>query len=154
MQKVKGKITRITDSGAIIVLNDDVDGFIHRSELDWKSVNHPAEVFSIGDIVEVVVIDINCERNEITLSSKNFNQLEQNYPIGTIVTGYVTKLQKFGVFVEIEEGITGMIHTSKISDNLTQGDEVDVKVTNISQEISKDSGGYAHLNARIDLMPN
>lgn len=150
-QQVRGEITRIIDSGAFIALSNGRDGFIHRSEMDWKSINNSSEVVSIGKIVEAMIIGIDHDKMEITLSLKNFNRLEQDYPIGTKINGCVSNLEKFGVFVEIEEGIVGMIHTSETSTNLTEGDEVKVEVKNISPEISTDSRGYPHLNARIDL---
>jgi small subunit ribosomal protein S1 len=147
--KVSGKVVSLTDYGAFIELEEGVEGLIHVSEMSWtKKVRNPAKLLKLQDMVEAVVADVNVQNRRISLSLK---QLEQNpwatiadrYPAGTIITGKVRNLTDFGAFVEIEEGIDGLIHISDMSWNrrlkhpsevLKKGDTVTAKIVSIDAE--------------------
>jgi len=147
--KVSGKVVSLTDYGAFVELEEGVEGLIHVSEMSWtKKVRNPAKLLKLQDTVEAVVADVNVQNRRISLSLK---QLEQNpwatiaerYPAGTIITGKVRNLTDFGAFVEIEEGIDGLIHISDMSWNrrlkhpsevLKKGDTVTAKIVSIDAE--------------------
>jgi small subunit ribosomal protein S1 len=147
--KVSGKVVSLTDYGAFIELEDGVEGLIHVSEMSWtKKVRNPSKLLSLGDAVEAVVSDVNIQNRRISLSLK---QLEQNpwdtigerYPVGSTITGKVRNLTDFGAFVEVEEGIDGLIHISDMSWNrrlkhpseiLKKGDTVTARVTSVDAE--------------------
>ena len=119
--RVKGAITNIVSYGAFVKLEDGIEGLVHISEMSWtKRINHPSEMISVGDEVDVVVLEINKNKQEISLGIK---QLEVNpweimtdkYPKGTIIEGKVRNLANYGAFIEIEPGIDGLLHVSDIS---------------------------------------
>ncbi|HDS85349.1 MAG TPA: 30S ribosomal protein S1 [Phycisphaerales bacterium] len=120
-KRVKGTVVNIMNYGAFIRLEDGIEGLVHISEMSWtKRIGHPSDVLSIGEEIEVMVLDVNKEKQEISLGLK---QLETNpwtvagqkYPAGTIVEAKVTSLTNYGAFVEIEPGIDGLIHISDLS---------------------------------------
>ena len=116
---VTGTISNIVDFGAFVDL-DGIDGLIHISELSWSHVNHPSEVLTIGQKVEVRVLDIDRDRQRISLGLKQtqkdpWQQVFENRQVNEIVHGRVTKLVSFGAFVEIEEGVEGLIHISELA---------------------------------------
>ena len=102
-------------------LEDGLEGLVHISEMSWtKRINHPSEVLTVGDEVEVVVLDINKDKKEISLGMKQtetnpWDLVESKYPPGTIIEGAVRNLTNYGAFVEIEEGIDGLLHVSDMS---------------------------------------
>ena len=120
-QKVRGKIVSITSYGAFIQLEEGVEGLIHISEMSWtQHIRHPSQMVAIGDIVEAVVLDINKEEKKISLSLKQVEpdpwlSIEERYPVGARVTGKVRSLTNFGAFIEIEDGIDGLLHISDMS---------------------------------------
>ena len=143
---VIGTISNIVDFGAFVDL-DGIDGLIHISELSWSHVNHPSEVLTIGQKVEVRVLDIDRERQRISLGLKQtqkdpWQQVFENRQVNEIVHGQVTKLVAFGAFVEIEEGVEGLIHISELaqhhvedpSEIVRPGQEVNVKIIEIDPE--------------------
>ncbi len=143
---VIGVISNIVDFGAFVDL-DGIDGLIHISELSWSHVNHPSEVLTIGQEVEVRVLDIDRERQRISLGLKQtqkdpWQQVFENRQVNEIVHGEVTKLVSFGAFVEIEEGVEGLIHISELaqhhvedpSEVVRPGQEVNVKIIEIDPE--------------------
>jgi small subunit ribosomal protein S1 len=143
---VTGTISNIVDFGAFVDL-DGIDGLIHISELSWSHVNHPSEVLSIGQKVEVRVLDIDRDRQRISLGLKQtqkdpWQQVFENRQVNEIVHGQVTKLVSFGAFVEIEEGVEGLIHISELaqhhvedpSEIVRPGQEVNVKIIEIDPE--------------------
>ena len=143
---VTGVISNIVDFGAFVDL-DGIDGLIHISELSWSHVNHPSEVLTIGQKVEVRVLDIDRERQRISLGLKQtqkdpWQQVFENRQVNEIVHGQVTKLVSFGAFVEIEEGVEGLIHISELaqhhvedpSEIVRPGQEVNVKIIEIDPE--------------------
>jgi small subunit ribosomal protein S1 len=119
--RVKGEVTNIMSYGAFVKLEDGVEGLVHISEMSWtKRINHPSEVVSIGEEVDVVVLDINKERQEISLGIKQvdvnpWELVAEKYPPGTVVEGTVRNLASYGAFVEIEPGIDGLLHVSDLS---------------------------------------
>lgn len=118
--RVRGKVVSVTDFGAFVELEEDVEGLIHVSELSWGRPKHPNEVVQEGDEVEVVVLGVDEERRRISLSLRRalpdpWEDVEHRYPHGALVEGVVTKITDFGAFVELEEGIEGLIHVSELS---------------------------------------
>jgi small subunit ribosomal protein S1 len=147
--RVKGAVVSLTDYGAFIELEDGVEGLIHVSEMSWtKKVRHPSKVLNIGDQVEAVVSDVNVPNRRISLSLKALEQnpwdtISDRYPVGTVIEGRVRNLTDFGAFVEVEEGIDGLIHISDMSwhrrlkhpsEVLKKGDVVKARVINVDGE--------------------
>lgn len=119
--KVRGKVVSITDYGAFIELENGIEGLIHVSELSWnKYLKHPSKIVAIGDTAEAVVLNIDKEKKKISLSMKQVESnpwitVEEKYAVGAIVEGKIRNLTDFGAFVELEEGIDGLIHISDFS---------------------------------------
>ena len=145
-QVVEGKISNIVDFGAFVDL-DGIDGLIHISELSWSHVNHPSEVLSIGDTVRVKVLDIDRDRQRISLGLKQtqedpWQRVLDSYGPGDILEGKVTKVVAFGAFVEIVPGVEGLVHISELANHHVEspgevaspGDEVRVKILEIDEE--------------------
>ncbi len=116
-----GEVVNLMSYGAFVKLEEGVEGLVHISEMSWtRRINHPSEVVAIGDIVDVVVLGINKEKEEISLGIKQTEQnpwelVQKNYPPGTEVVGRVRNLTSYGAFIEIEEGIDGLLHVSDMS---------------------------------------
>jgi small subunit ribosomal protein S1 len=143
---VEGKISNIVDFGAFVDL-DGMDGLIHISELSWTHVNHPSEVLDIGQPVRVQVLDIDRERQRISLGLKQtqsdpWQQVLDTYGEGDVVEGKVTKVVTFGAFVEIMPGVEGLVHISELAAHhvenprevVSQGDSVRVRVIEVDAE--------------------
>jgi small subunit ribosomal protein S1 len=143
---VEGTISNIVDFGAFVVL-DGIDGLIHISELSWGHVNHPSEVLSIGDTVRVKVLDIDRDRQRISLGLKQtqedpWERVVNTYNVGDVLEGKVTKVVSFGAFVEIMEGVEGLVHISELAQHHVENprevvepdDEVKVKILEIDDE--------------------
>ncbi|MFI4861588.1 MAG: 30S ribosomal protein S1 [Phycisphaerales bacterium JB063] len=119
--RVKGTVTNIMSYGAFVKLEDGVEGLVHISEMSWtKRINHPSEVVSIGEEADVVVLDINKDKQEISLGMKQtevnpWELVAEKYPPGTMVEGKVRNLASYGAFIEIEPGIDGLLHVSDLS---------------------------------------
>ncbi len=116
-----GEVVNIMSYGAFVKLEDGVEGLVHISEMSWtKRINHPSELVKVAEKVEVVVLDIDLEKQEISLGMKQaetnpWDVVEQHYPPGTVIEGTVRNLTTYGAFVEIEEGIDGLLHVSDMS---------------------------------------
>ncbi|HEV2075049.1 MAG TPA: 30S ribosomal protein S1 [Thermoleophilaceae bacterium] len=145
-QIVEGAISNIVEFGAFVDL-DGIDGLIHISELSWSHVNHPSEVLSIGQVVPVKVLDIDRDRQRISLGLKQtqedpWQRVVDTYGLGDELTGRVTKVVSFGAFVEIADGVEGLVHISELARHhvenprevVAQGDEIQVKVLEIDAE--------------------
>ncbi len=145
-QIVEGAISNIVDFGAFVDL-DGIDGLIHISELSWSHVNHPSEVLSIGDVVPVKVLDIDRERQRISLGLKQtqedpWQRVVDTYNLGDELEGKVTKVVSFGAFVEILDGVEGLVHISELAQHHVEnprevvepGDEVRVKILEIDSD--------------------
>jgi small subunit ribosomal protein S1 len=158
--KVRGKVVSITDYGAFVELEKGVEGLVHKSEMSWtKHVKHPSKVVAIGDMIEALVLKIDKENEKISLGLKQvepdpWETLEERYPVGARVTGKVRNLTNFGAFVEIEEGIEGLVHISDMSwtkrirhpsEILRKGDKVEVIVLSIDKENRKISLGLKQI---------
>jgi small subunit ribosomal protein S1 len=143
---VEGTISNIVDFGAFVDL-DGIDGLIHISELSWGHVNHPSEVLSIGDTVRVKVLDIDRDRQRISLGLKQtqedpWERVVNTYNVGDVLEGKVTKVVSFGAFVEIMDGVEGLVHISELAQHHVEnpreivdpGDEVRVKILEIDDE--------------------
>jgi small subunit ribosomal protein S1 len=143
---VEGQISNIVDFGAFVDLNG-IDGLIHISELSWSHVNHPSELLSIGDTVAVKVLDIDRDRQRISLGLKQtqedpWQRVVDTYRVGDELEGKVTKVVTFGAFVEILDGVEGLVHISELANHhvenprevVAPGDEIRVKVLEIDSE--------------------
>jgi len=119
--KATGTVVNIMPYGAFVKLEDGIEGLVHISEMSWtKRINHPSDMFNVDDEVEVMVLDINVDKQEISLGVKQtelnpWELMEQRYPAGTIIEGTVRNITSYGAFVEIEEGIDGLLHVSDMS---------------------------------------
>jgi len=158
--RVRGEVVNIVNYGAFVKLEDGVEGLVHISEMSWtRRINHPSEVVAIGDIVEVVVLNINTDKQEISLGIKQtetnpWAHVEEKYPAGTVVKGRVRNLTNYGAFVELEEGIDGLLHVSDMSwtrkinhpsEVLKKGDRVEAIVLNVSQDKKRVALGLKQL---------
>ncbi len=145
-KKIRGKVVSITDYGAFVELEKGIEGLIHISEMSWtRHVKHPSKIVAIGDAVEAVILNIDKEHEKISLGLKQlepdpWKALETKYPSGTRLKGKVRNLTNFGAFVEIEDGIDGLVHISDMSwakrirhpsEMVHKGDEVEVVVLEI-----------------------
>ncbi len=141
--RLKGNVSSIVDFGAFVDLGG-IDGLVHISELSWNHVNHPSEVVKVGQEVEVEVLDVDLNRERISLGLKQTTEdpwrtLVKKYPVGVIVEGSVTKLVSFGAFVDLGDGVEGLVHISEMASKhvdtpsqvCTVGDTVQVKVMEI-----------------------
>ncbi len=143
---VEGQISNIVDFGAFVDL-DGIDGLIHISELSWSHVNHPSEILGIGDTVQVKVLDIDRDRQRISLGLKQtqedpWQRIMDTYNVGDELAGKVTKVVTFGAFVEILDGVEGLVHISELAGHHVEspreivhpGDEIRVKILEIDSE--------------------
>ena len=143
---VEGQISNIVDFGAFVDL-DGIDGLIHISELSWSHVNHPSEILSIGDTVKVKVLDIDRDRQRISLGLKQtqedpWQRIVDTYSVGDELAGNVTKVVTFGAFVEILDGVEGLVHISELAPHHVEspreivhpGDAIRVKILEIDSE--------------------
>jgi small subunit ribosomal protein S1 len=146
----KGLVKNITDFGVFVDL-DGMDGLLHITDMSWGRINHPTELVKVGDELEVVILDVNLEKERVSLglkqrSSNPWENIQAKYPVGSRLRGKVVNLVPYGAFVEIEQGVEGLVHVSEISwtkriarasDVLTVGQEVDVVVLNVNREEQK-----------------
>jgi small subunit ribosomal protein S1 len=145
-QVVEGKVSNIVDFGAFVDL-DGIDGLIHISEISWSHVNHPSEVLKIGETVKVKVLDIDRDRQRISLGLKQTQEdpwqtVLNSYGPGSSLSGKVTKVVAFGAFVEIVPGVEGLVHISELAEHHVEtpgevvqpGEEVRVKILEIDEE--------------------
>jgi small subunit ribosomal protein S1 len=143
---VRGKVVSLKDYGAFIELEEGIECLVHISEMSWtRRVKHPSKMVAVGDMVEAVVLDVDVKQNRISLGMKQlepnpYEQLTEKYPPGTVVKGHVRNIADFGIFVEIEEGIDGLVHISDMSwtqrvkhpsELFQKGDEVEAVLLNI-----------------------
>jgi small subunit ribosomal protein S1 len=155
---VKGVVKNLTDFGAFIDL-DGMDGLLHITDMTWGRLTHPSELLKIGQEIDVVVLDINKEKERVSLGLKQtqrnpWDKIEERFPVGATVHGKVTNLVPYGAFVEIEEGVEGLIHVSELSwtkritrpsDVLAQGQLIEAVVLGVNKEEQKISLGVRQL---------
>ena len=148
---IQGKIKNITDFGLFIGIDEGIDGLVHISDLSWtKRIKHPSELYKKGEEIQAIVLNIDKENERFSLGVKQLNvdpweEIPKRYPVGSSVVGTVTNVTDFGLFVEIEEGIEGLVHVSEISKEkiktpvglFQEGQEVTAKVVNIGREERK-----------------
>src|SRR5499425_3269189 len=158
--RVAGTVKNLTDFGAFIDL-DGMDGLLHITDMTWGRLGHPSEMVKVGQQLEVVVLDINKEKERVSLGLKQtqknpWDQIEERFPAGQKVKGKITNLVPYGAFVELEEGVEGLIHVSELSwtkrimrpsDILTVGQEVEAVVLGVNKEEQKISLGLRQLEA-------
>ena len=158
--RVKAKVVSLTDYGAFVELEEGIEGLIHISEMTWnRRIKHPSKLLSVGDEVESVVLDIDATARRISLGMKQtepnpWDTIEEKYAINSIVTGQVRNMTDFGAFIEVEEGIEGLVHISDLSwtkkiqhpsEVVQKGDEVDAVVLNVDAENQRLSLGIKQL---------
>src|SRR3989475_7800666 len=149
--RIKGKIKSITDFGLFVEVEESIDGLVHVSDLHWtRKIKHPSEVYKKGDEVEAVVLGIDVDNERISLGLKQltddpWTQVPRRYAPGTRVKGAVTSVTDFGVFVELEEGIEGLVHVSQLSSERVDkpsslfkvGDAVEAEVIHVEPNEKK-----------------
>ncbi|MDU5535728.1 MAG: 30S ribosomal protein S1, partial [Anaerococcus sp.] len=148
-QVLEGEVARLTDFGAFVEVNG-LDGLLHVSDIAWTRVEVPSDVLNVGDIIEVKILKLNKEKNRISLGRKQlldkpFDSFVKEHEVGDIVKGKVVNLLDFGAFVEVADGVEGLVHVSEISwdhvekpsDELNLGDEIEVKIISLDKEEEK-----------------
>ena len=156
-QLVEGKVVSITDYGAFVELEKGIEGLVHISEMSWtEHIRHPSQMVSLGQIVQVKILNVDSEGKKISLGMKQlepdpWENIAERYPPGTVMRGKVRNITNFGVFVEIEPGIDGLVHISDLSwtkrirhpsDMVKKGQELDVVVLNIDTKDRRISLGH------------
>ena len=145
---IEGKIKNITDFGLFIGIDEGIDGLVHISDISWtKRIKHPSEIYKKGDVVQAIVLEIDKENERFSLGIKQlqldpWETVAQRYQVGKEITGTVTNVTDFGVFIELEEGIEGLVHVSEISKEKIKtpvgkfelGDVISARVMNINSE--------------------
>jgi small subunit ribosomal protein S1 len=158
--KVEGAVKNITDFGVFVDLNG-MDGLLHITDMSWGRINHPTEMVAVGQRLTVQVLDVNREKERVSLGLKQmqnnpWENIEASYPIGHRVKGKVTKLVAYGAFVEIQDGVEGLVHVSELSwtkriarpsDVLSLGQELEAVVLGINKEEQKISLGVRQLDS-------
>ena len=143
---IEGKIKNITDFGLFIGIDEGIDGLVHISDISWtKRIKHPSEVYKKGDFLQAIVLDIDKENERFSLGVKQleadpWETVPERYPVGTEISGTITNVTDFGIFVELEEGIEGLVHVSEITKEKIKtpagqfnvGDMINAKVMNIN----------------------
>jgi small subunit ribosomal protein S1 len=160
--KVQGKVVNLVPYGAFIELEEGVEGLVHVTELSWvKRISKPGEVLKVGDVLEAVVLGINKDEQKISLSVRQiepnpWEMVRHNYPIGARVSGKVRNLTNYGAFVELEEGIDGMVHVSDMSwtrkinhpsEAVKKGDQIDAMVLDVDSQNQRISLGMKQMQA-------
>ena len=160
--RVTGEVVNLMSYGAFVKLEDGVEGLVHISEMSWtKRVNHPSEVVQVGETVEVVVLEVDVERQTISLGMKQtevnpWDMVAENYPPGTVIRGKVRNLTNYGAFIELQEGIDGLLHitdmswTKKIthpSEVVKKSEEIECVVLSVDQEKKRIALGLKQLSA-------
>lgn len=161
---IEGRIKNITDFGLFIGIDEGIDGLVHISDISWtKRIKHPSEVYKKGDVVQAIVLDIDKENERFSLGVKQladdpWKSVAERYDVGREITGTVTNITDFGVFVELEEGIEGLVHVSEISKEKIKtpvgmynvGDIITAKVMNINSDERRIGLSIKRLGAEDD----
>ena len=158
---VKGEVVNVLTYGAFVKLEDGIEGLVHISEMSWtRRVNHPSELVSIGDEVDVMVLGINEQKQEISLGMKQtlpnpWDNVMDKYPVGTKVSGTVRNLTNYGAFIELEEGVDGLLHISDMSwtrkishsnEMLKKGDDLECEILSVDQDRRRIALGLKQLD--------
>ena len=146
---LEGTIKNITEFGMFIGIEDGIDGLIHVSDISWtKKIRHPSELYHVGDVVQAKVLTVDQENEKFTLGIKQlvedpWSHVPATYPVGCTVKGVITNITEFGLFVEVEEGVEGLVHVSELglgkkiktpADAFKEGQEIEAKVIHVSAE--------------------
>lgn len=147
---VDGKVSRLTDFGAFVDIEDGVEGLLHISDIAWSRITHPSKVLSEGQDIKVKVLNVDTEKGRISLGYKQlqmdpWDAAEEKYPVGSIVNGTVMRIAPFGAFVKLEDGVEGLVHISQLSDKrvnkvedvLSVGQEIPVKILDVKAKDHK-----------------
>jgi small subunit ribosomal protein S1 len=160
--KVKGRVVNIVQYGVFIELEKGIEGLVHISELSWtRKINHPSEVLGIGDVVEAMVLNIDKDAQKISLGVRQievnpWTVVDEKYPVGTIIKGKIRNIVPYGAFIELEDGLEGLIHISDMSwtrklnhpaELLKRGEMVEAKVLSVDQENKKIALGLKQLHS-------
>ena len=159
--RVNGKVVGVTDYGAFVQIEPGVEGLVHVSEMSWsKHVKHPSKIVKVGDEVEVAVLEVKTDQRRISLGLKQtlpdpWEAAADRYPVGAVVSGRIRNLADFGAFVELEEGMEGLIHISDVSwterikhpsEKFKKGDKVEAKVLKVDSQNRRLSLGIKQVN--------
>ena len=160
-ERVQGEVVNVMTYGAFVKLEDGIEGLVHISEMSWtKRINHPTELVQIGDEVEVVVLGINKDKQEISLGMKQtqpnpWDNVTEKYPEDAKVTGTVRNLTNYGAFIELEEGVDGLLHVSDMSwtrkishanEMLKKGTEIECRVLSVDEDRKRIALGLKQLS--------
>jgi small subunit ribosomal protein S1 len=161
-----GVVSSIVNFGAFVDIGGGVDGLVHVSELSWKHVDHPSEVVSVGQDVDVEILDVDLERERVSLSLKAtqedpWREFERKHQTGEVIDGTVTKLVPFGAFVRVGDGIEGLVHISELSDQhvespeqvVSVGQQVRVKVVDVDVSRRRISLSTRRVSEEPELLP-
>jgi len=135
--KIKGKVRNLTEFGAFVEVEEGIDGLIHISDLSWtKRVKHPSEVLKKGDVVEAIVLNIDAENQRLSLGLKQlatdiWDEFFAHHKVGDIVEGKIVRLTNFGAFVELHEGIEGLVHVSELDEKRVEKPEEQFKPNDV-----------------------
>lgn len=159
--RVQGEVVNVLSYGAFVKLEDGIEGLVHISEMSWtRRVNHPSELVAIGDKVEVMVLGINEDKQEISLGMKQtqpnpWDDVSKRYPVGAIVKGTVRNLTNYGAFVELQEGVDGLLHISDMSwtrkvshanEILKKGDPIECQILSVDEDRRRIALGLKQLS--------
>lgn len=160
--RVSGRVVSLTDYGAFIEVEQGVEGLIHVSEMSWtRKIKHPSQILNVGDIVDVIVLNIDVPKKRISLGMKQvepnpWDVIEEKYPVGTTIEGKIKNITDFGIFIGIDEGIDGLVHISDISwtkrikhpaEIYKKGQEIQTIVLNIGKDSERFSLGIKQLTS-------
>lgn len=158
----KGEVVNVMNYGAFVKLEPGIEGLVHISEMSWtRRINHPNELVSIGDMIDVIVLNINKDKQEISLGMKQvhpnpWDRVAEKYPPNTVIEGTVRNLTNYGAFIEIEEGIDGLLHVSDMSwvrkishpsEMVAKGDKVKCIILNVDQDRKRVALGMKQINS-------
>jgi small subunit ribosomal protein S1 len=158
--QIEGKVVSLTDYGAFLELEPGIEGLVHVSEMSWtKHIKHPSEVMKVGETVQAIVLEVDEKSRKISLGLRQavpdpWKDVEKKYPLGAVVKGKVVNLTSFGAFIQLEEGVEGLLHISDISwtrrishpkDVLDKGKMIECKVLSIDPEERRISLGLKQL---------
>jgi small subunit ribosomal protein S1 len=156
---IEGTVRNLTSYGAFVEIEEGIDGLLHVSDMSWtKKVTHPSEMVKKGDRLQCVVLAVDKEKKRIALGRKQLTPdpwletIPQNYHVGDLLSGYVTKITNFGAFVKLEEDLEGLLHVSELSDGkvgnvediLQPGQKIEVRVIRVDTEERKIGLSFVH----------